>query len=67
MPILERDIRRTVDLDKEIKASGYFDDADREMLDRVGQELLDAVNVDDEEQKSPDEFQDESQFEVDDD
>jgi hypothetical protein len=49
MPILERDVRRTVDLDKEIKASGYFDDADKEMLDRVGQELLDAVNVDNEE------------------
>lgn len=36
IPLLERDVERQIDLDKEIKASGYFDDADKEMLDRVG-------------------------------
>jgi hypothetical protein len=36
IPLLERDVERQIDLDKEIKASGYFDDADQEMLDRVG-------------------------------
>jgi hypothetical protein len=29
-------VERQIDLDKEIKASGYFDDADKEMLDKVG-------------------------------
>jgi hypothetical protein len=28
VPLLERDVERQIDLDKEIKASGYFDDAD---------------------------------------
>ena len=43
IPLLERDVVRTVDLDKEIKASGYFDDDEQEMLDKVGQQLLDGV------------------------
>jgi len=36
VPLLERDVTRTIDLDKEIKASGYFDDDDKDMLDKVG-------------------------------
>lgn len=41
VPQLDTDIDRTIDLDKEIKASGYFDDDDQELLDKIGQDLLD--------------------------
>lgn len=37
VPQLEADVQRTVDLDKEIKASGYFDGEETELLDKVGQ------------------------------
>ena len=36
VPLLERDVERQIDLDREIKASGYFEDADQDMLDKVG-------------------------------
>lgn len=36
VPQLETDVERTIDLDKEIKASGYFDDADQDILDKIG-------------------------------
>lgn len=36
VPQLEADVQRTVDLDKEIKASGYFDGEETELLEKVG-------------------------------
>ena len=47
IPLLERDVERTADLDKEIQASGYFAEADAEMLAMVGQQLLDNVAPED--------------------
>ena len=35
MPMLDTDVERTCDLDKEIKASGFFDDEAQEMYDLV--------------------------------
>ena len=43
MPMLDTDVERTCDLDKEIKASGFFDDEAQEMYDLVSQKLLDQV------------------------
>jgi hypothetical protein len=36
VPQLDTDVERTIDLDKEIKASGYFEDADQDILDKIG-------------------------------
>ena len=36
VPQLDTDVVRTVDLDKEIKASGCFDELDQDLLDQVG-------------------------------
>lgn len=38
VPVLVRDVTRNVDLDKEIKASGYFEQEglDAETLERIG-------------------------------
>jgi hypothetical protein len=33
---LDSDVVKTVDLDKEIKASGYFEEGDLDVLDSVG-------------------------------
>lgn len=41
MPQLDTDVERTVDLDKEIKASGFFEDTDQDVLNQIGQQLLD--------------------------
>ena len=41
VPMLETDVNREVDLDREIKASGYFEEEDEQLIERVGQQLLD--------------------------
>jgi len=41
VPQLDTDVERTVDLDKEIKASGFFEDTDQDVLNQIGQQLLD--------------------------
>ena len=43
VPQLEKDVERTADLDKEIKASGFFDDAEADLIEKIGQQLLDNV------------------------
>jgi hypothetical protein len=37
VPQLDTDVERTVDLDKEIKASGFFEDTDQDVLNQIGQ------------------------------
>lgn len=44
-PLLERDVERIVDLDKEIKASGFFEETDAELVEMVGQQLLDNAQL----------------------
>lgn len=41
IPILESDINKGVDLDKEVKASGHLNKEELETLDDVTQTLLD--------------------------
>ena len=41
MPILESDVERTCDLDKEVKASGFITAEEMGHLDKFNQELLD--------------------------
>lgn len=41
VPILETDVERTCDLDKEVKASGFVEAEDLDALEKFGQELLD--------------------------
>jgi len=45
VPVLETDVERTCDLDKEIKASGCYEQAlspdEMELMDAVQQQLLD--------------------------
>lgn len=36
VPQLESDVNREVDLDREIKASGYFEEEDAALVERVG-------------------------------
>ena len=62
--MLETDVNREVDLDREIKASGYFEEEDEQLIERVGQQLLDNACGDNEQIQSDEEF-DEEQFEVD--
>ena len=41
VPILETDVERTCDLDKEVKASGFVEADELAALEKFGQELLD--------------------------
>ena len=41
VPVLENDINKTVDLDKEVKASGHLNQEELDTLDDVTQTLLD--------------------------
>jgi RIO kinase 2 len=37
VPVLEKDVEKNIDLDKEVKASGYFEGEDQEALNKIGQ------------------------------
>ena len=61
IPILENDISKTVDLDKEVKASGHLNQEELATLDEVTQTLLDQVDNGDQPESSDDEDQEMSE------
>jgi len=62
--MLEEDVERKVDLDKEIKASGFLEEKDQEAFAAIHEHYLDKDNEDeeneeDEEEEEEDEKEDE--------